>query len=240
MKSRLLLLAFLLTALVSAAPAQTFRMDWTDADSVKGPVSSSLKRNGRIVNLNGTAKNLLFRYDISGVAATHTAAMCFGDLCFFLWPGEDDPTLREAQYLAGGGSLKIYTLCNSFGETGVGEPGITTFYVTLFDRDNTSDSVRFSCTYIVGDVSSVPELGTLGLSAGPLPATDVVTITGEQARTISGADLYSANGTLLRTYGINQADQHSIDVTDLTSGTYHLVLTTTSGTVVRTPVVIVR
>lgn len=235
MKSRLLLLAFLLTGLSAMASAQTYHINWDDKDSVSGANTQQFKRNGHIVNDNSTPKNLLFRYDLSQVAAGHMPAMCFGDFCFFLFPGEDNPTDREAQYLPGSGELKIYTLMNANGTD-----GISTFSITLFDQTVTSDSVRFTGTFFVGDVNSVEDLSSLGLTAGPLPATDHVTVGGEQSRTIVGANLYTADGNLVRSYGISEADQHTFTVNGLANGTYHLLLTTTSGTVVRTPVVIAR
>jgi hypothetical protein len=218
-----------------SATAQTYHINWDDKDSVSGANTQQFKRNGHIINDNSTPKNLLFRYDLSQVTAGHMPAMCFGDFCFFLFPGEDNPNDREAQYLPGGGQLKIYTLMNANGTD-----GISTFSITLFDKNVTSDSLRFTGTFFVGDVNSVPEFSTLGLTAGPLPATDVVTVGGEQIRTIVGANLYTADGTLVRTYGISAADQQTFTVDGLANGTYHLLLTTTSGSMVRTPVVIAR
>jgi len=235
MKSRLLLLAILIFGMAASASAQTYHINWDDKDSVSGANTQQFKRNGTIINDNGTPKNLLFRYDLSQVTQGHMPAMCFGDFCFFLFPGEDNPTDREAQFLPGSGTLKIYTLMNANSTD-----GISTFSITLFDATVTSDSLRFTGTFFVGDVNSVPEFSTLGLTAGPLPATDHITVGGEQIRTIVGANLYTADGALVRTYGISAAGQQTFTVDGLANGTYHLLLTTTSGSMVRTPVVIAR
>lgn len=239
MKSRLLLsllsLAVLSLCSVGVA-AQSFHIDWNESDTIRGPIEKGiLKRTGDIVNDNGTPKNLLFTFNMNGMNLDHYASICFSANCFFLFPGPDDPTARPEQVLAGDGTVEIYADMDP-----AGIEGTSTVIYTIWDRDNPeSERIEFSCTYIFGPVASVEDARERGFVVGPVPSTDQVTVRGDGTMLMKGADLYSADGTLLRTYGASGSTQ-SFNLSGLSSGTYHLMLTMVDGSVLRASISVVR
>ena len=236
MKSRLLLFLLLLTVSAMAASAQTFHIEWNEPDTLSGPVEKGiLKRTGDIVNDNSTQKNFLFTFDMSEMSLDHFASICFSANCFFLFPGPDDPTMRPEQVLAGDGTLEIYA---DMDPSGV-EATSTVMY-TIWDKDNPdTEKIEFSCTYIFGPVASVVEAREFGFTVGPVPSTDQVTVRGDGTYMMKGADLYSADGTLLRTYGASGATQ-TFNLSGLSTGAYHLMLHLVDGSIVRAPISVLR
>ena len=236
MKSRLLLFLLVLTVSAMAASAQTFHIEWNEADTIRGPIEKGiLKRTGDIVNDNGTQKNLLFTFDMNNMNLDHLASICFSANCFFLFPGPDDPSLRPEQVLPGDGTLEIYADMDPSGVEGA-----STVVYSIWDKDNPeTEKIEFSCTYIFGPVASVEDARERGFSVGPVPSTDQVTVRGDGTMLMKGANLYSADGNLLRTYGASGSAQ-TFNLSGLSSGTYHLMLTMTDGSVLRAPISVLR
>ncbi len=232
----LLTVLVLFIATQSLISQATFTIDWADPEVVIGlPSSTSLKRNGTMRNLNEQPKAILFRYNLDNLQPSDDAAFCFGDLCYFHFPGEDDPYERPAQALLGNGTLPVYSLINHQ----AGAEGTSSVWYQMFDQNNPSDSITFTITYVFS-VNSVPEASSLGLTLYPLPATDMITIAGDAAAHVRGANVYSSAGTLLRTYGITNGVLHNFAVSDLPSGSYHMVLTLDDGTIAQAPFTLVR
>ena len=237
MKSRLLLSLLILVSASVFSSAQTFHIEWNEPDTVRGTVENGiLKRTGDIVNDNDVEKRLLFRYNMDNMNLDHLASICFSANCFFLFPGPDDPTLRPEQVLAPTGTIEIYA---DMDPSGIEGPSSVEY--TVYDAGNPdTERLTFTCTYIFGDPVSVAEASDHGFSVGPNPASDVVTIRSSEAEVLQGADLYAADGTLLRTYGVTSGAQQLLNVSSLPSGSYHLILRTQSGALLRSPLTIVR
>ena len=234
MKYHVLVLIAAVALIQFSGSAQSYRIDWHKADTVHTTAPGNVKRVGTLVNLTPTQKKLLFRYDLANVREGHNMALCF-DLCFYFFPGEDDPWAREEQMLPGNGSREIYVMVTS----NAGTDGYSTVWIKLFDSQDTTKELAFTTTFAVGEVSSVPEASELGITVGPNPSSDVVTInTGENE--VNGLNLYSSDGSLIRTYGVDQGNALSIGVADLPVGAYHLVITLSNGTHVRSGVSVIR
>ncbi len=236
MKHLVLLSAALLILGSGIAGAQaTYTIDWNYPDTLHAEVGQAvLKRTGTVRNLNDQAKEILFRFNIDKVIEGHSVGFCFGDLCYFQWPGVDDPYERDPQHLPGNGTLPVYSLCNILNKT----QGTSVVWYEMFDKNNPNDTLPFTITYIVGEPTSVRDAKELGITVSPIPATDRLTVS--STASTRGADVYSSAGVLLRSYIAQPGATLSLDVQDLATGSYHLVLTQSDGTVVQAPFVIAR
>ena len=228
-------LAFILVLASMSATAQTFFIDWTKPNPVAGkPSVASHKREGTIRNSNGKAKELYFRYDLSGINEKHTAQLCM-TLCWFLFPGEDDPYLRPGQNLTATGTLPIYIdLTTNNAE------GNSTLKVTLFDKTDTTDALNFEAQFVISENTSIREASAFGLSVGPIPAADALNLRGDELSRATMIGLYDANGELVRSFGNAITSAATLPITGLAAGSYRLILTLQNGTVVGSPVSIVR
>lgn len=228
-------LALILALAATAASAQTYYIDWKKPNPVVGlPSVSALKKDGTVHNSNGKPKELYFRYDLSGINEKHTAQLCM-TLCWFLFPGEDDPYLRPGQVLTETGTLPIYIdLATNASE------GNSTLKVTLFDKTDTTDALAFEAQFVVSKNTSVVEFADAGITMGPVPATDALTLRGNSLSTATSVGLYDSAGNLVRSYGIPQGNSTSLPLTGLANGTYKIMLHMTDGSYTGSSVVIVR
>ncbi|MBM4179443.1 MAG: hypothetical protein FJ211_08945 [Ignavibacteria bacterium] len=228
-------LAFILVLAATAASAQTYYIDWKKPNPVVGkPSVASHKRDGTIRNSNGKPKELYFRYDLTGINEKHTAQLCM-TLCWFLFPGEDDPYLRPGQNLTENGTLPIYIdLTTNNAE------GNSTLKVTLFDKTDTTDALNFDVQFVISENTSIRDAKDVGLAVGPVPSTDALSIRGDELVHATMIGLYDANGELVRSFGSPQSLATSLPLTGLAAGSYRLVLTLQNGTVVGAPVTVVR
>lgn len=222
--------------LSASAGAQTYMIDWLKGDPVTGtPDGGTVKRDGTIRNLNDTAKELYFSYDLNDVSLDHTAQLCM-NLCWALYPGPgDDPYIREGQVLAVGGTLPIYVDL-----TPRGAEGTSIVRVTLFDKTNTNDKLSFAVTFKIAPSTSVRDASEIGLTVGPLPASESITVRGDVLPTINSIGLYDATGNIVRSYGVYTSTAATLPLSGLASGTYRLIMTSADGTMSASPVVISR
>jgi len=235
MKYHVLAAVCLMAVLTAPSFAQTYTIEWVDPSPMYSSENVGIaKRTGYMRNMTSSTKNILFRYDLSQMNPAHSPSFCFGDNCFYLFPGEDNPWERPEQVLAGNGTFTLYA---DLGPNKV--QGQSSVSYKLFDKTDTTLDVSFTCTYIFGPTSVLPEASELGFSVGPNPSTDIVTISGGSVNII-GLNLYSSQGTLMRTYGVVDGSSHTISVADLSSGLYHLILTLADGNVVRTGITVYR
>ena len=236
MKTRLLVVALLALFMGVSASAQTFQIDWDDDLVIEGSENDDdLKVYGTIRNLDADQKRLLFTYDLTDAVTGHNPALCFSDNCFFLFPGEDEPELRNTQKLAPSGDMRIYAYVIP-----LGVKGVSTINYCVYDSSDVNDKICFTIVYAAGVSTSVPDASTLGLSVGPMPAVDMITVRGDVSEQITGANIYSFDGNLVRSFGVAAGQLHTFSVSGLATGSYHLMLTTGSGQVVRAPVTVVR
>ena len=235
MKSRLLLFALVLTAASLAVHAQTFHIEWKNAETVVGDGTKTLKREGTVVNDAATEKRLRIRYDISNVSLDHFGQICLTQ-CFAMLPGDEDYPGREDQVLPASGSAALYVDMDPGGNLGT-----SSVAVDLYDKNApTTEIVSFTVTFVFDPTQSVVEAADRGFSVGPVPATDQVTVRGNGTEFVKGANLYAADGTLLRTYGGGSGDAATYSLSGLPAGPYHLILHTMSGSMLHTSVSVLR
>lgn len=237
MKHLLLLMSAVLciTAPTAFAQTATFTIDWNYPDTLHAPKGQiTVKRTGTMRNLNAVAKQILFRYNIDKLLPDFSVGFCFGDLCYFQFPGDDNPYEREPQNLPASGTLPVYSLCNKLGST----VGTSTVWYEMFDKNDTTDKLPFYITYVYENPTSVTNAAQAGIGVWPNPATSVLTVGG--ADKVVGANLYSASGVLLKTYGVEQASSISFNIHELTSGAYHMVFNLSDGSVVQAPFAVVK
>ncbi len=233
MKSQVLGLAVLLAGALSAG-AQSFVIDWAKADSVKGTPATTVKRDGTVRNLDDKQKELYFSYNLDGLTFDHTAQLCM-NLCWALLPGPDDPFIREGQVLTANGTLPIYVDL-----TPHGTEGTSVVAVRMFDGNNQSDRLDFTVTFVISEASSVADAEDLGISVGPLPATDALVVRGEAVGTMASVGLYDLNGNVVRSFGTVPGAVNSLPLAGLAAGSYRLVFIAKDGSMSASPVVITR
>jgi hypothetical protein len=233
MKSHVLAL-FLVMASVGAS-AQTYYIDWTKPNPINGsPSIASHKRDGTVKNSNGKAKELYFRYDLSGINEKHQAQLCM-TLCWFLFPGEDDPYLRPGQILTETGTLPIYidlTTNNAEGNSNL--------KVTLFDKTDTTDALNFEAQFVISNNTSITDAEQLGFRIGPMPTSDVLSVQGANLTNTTSIGLYDTNGNLVRSIGNPQSQATTLPLAGLAAGQYRLVMSLQNGTMVGSPVTVIR
>jgi hypothetical protein len=94
-------------------------------------------------------------------------------------------------------------------------------------------------TFLVG-TSSVRDAQELAVTVSPNPSSEVITVTGDATASIIAYNLYTADGRLRRTFPVTNDGVARLDVSDLSAGTYHLMLTVPGGDVYRQAVSIIR
>ncbi len=233
MKYRVLGLAALLAGALTAG-AQTFTIDWAKPDSLKGTPTTTLKRDGTVRNLNDQGKELYFSYDLGGLTLDHTAQLCM-NLCWALLPGPDDPFIREGQVLPPNGTLPIYVDL-----TPHGTEGNSTVAVRLFDGTTQTDRLDFTVTFLVSETASVIDAESLGISVGPLPASDNLTVRGEAVGSMASVGLYDLSGNIVRSFGFSNGPVNTLPLVGLAAGSYRLVFIAKDGTMAGAPVMITR
>lgn len=242
MKTRLLtLLLAVLTVSASLAAQDTdagMYIDWDHGNAVQGMESSdALKIDGTLHNEDDYAKRLLFTYEMGEIFEGHSASICFADNCFFLFDGDGDkPLVRDAQNLAAMGSTRLFCDALPFGIKGQ-----TVVKYCIFDSVDIERQLCFDLTYAAGvPLVSVQEASEIGLSVGPNPATDHVTVRGDQAVNIEGASLYSINGTIVRSYAVAGSETQTFTTNGLAPGIYQLLLSMGDGRTVRASISVIR
>lgn len=95
-------------------------------------------------------------------------------------------------------------------------------------------------TFIVTTPNSIGELTDLDITVGPNPSASAITVRGADASSILALNLYTAEGRLRRTFPVTNAPVSTLDVSDIASGSYHLMITMPGGEVYRAPVIIAR
>lgn len=233
MKTRLV--ALMLVCAATAAIGQTFYIDWTKPNPISGPPSTvTLKREGYVRNSTASTKELYFRYNLDEVDAMHTAQLCMS-LCWLLYRGEDFPFEREGQILTAGASLPIYVDLSTNGHEAK-----STVKLTMFDKTDTTDKLDFEVQFVVSNQTSVRDLADIGIVAGPLPTSDVLTLRGAALQNVTQVGLYDMTGSLIRSYGVPAASGVTYPLTGLSAGTYRMILTLQDGSQSGTAVVVTR
>lgn len=227
--------ALLFCSAPSVFAQATYTIDWHYSDTVRAKQGEiTVKRTGTMRNLNDVEKQILFRYNIDNLLPNFSVGFCFGDLCYFQFPGDDDPYERDPQTLPASGTLPVYSLCNKLGTT----EGTSTVWYEMFDKNDTTDKLPFYITYIYGTPSSVTDARDLGISVWPVPATTTVTVNGTS--NVKGANLYNSTGELLKTFVLQSSPSLTVNIADVPAGTYHMVLNLVDGEVVQAPFVVTR
>lgn len=227
--------ALMLVCAATVAFGQTFYIDWNQPNPITGPpTKTTMKRDGYVRNSTASTKELYFRYNLDEVNTYHTAQLCMS-LCWLLYRGEDYPFEREGQILTAGASLPIYVDL-----TPNGTEATSTIKVTLFDKTDTTDKLSFEATFVVSKQTSVGDIADVGITAGPLPSADVLSLRGAALERVAQVGLYDMTGSLVRSYGVPSSSSVSYPLTGLSAGTYRLILTLLDGTQSGTPVVVTR
>lgn len=217
MKTHVVALMLVLASV--AAGAQSFFINWSKPNPVKGlPSVASLKREGQVQGNSPGTKELYFRYNLEKLNPEHGAQLCMS-LCWLLYPGEDNPYDREGQVLMPGGMLPIYVDL-----TTNGKEGASTISVTLFDKTDTTDKLDFDVQFVVTSETSVRDLAESGLSMYPNPAREYVVLQGARLSEVSSAGLYDSQGNLVRSYPAPTAEKATYTTDGLSAGYYRMVL----------------
>jgi len=214
--------------------AQTFHIEWKGPETIVGDGTKTLKREGTVVNDAATEKRLRIKYNINNVSLDHFGQICLTQ-CFAMLPGDEDYPGREDQILPASGTAALYVDMDPGGNLGT-----SSVAVDLYDKANpTTERVSFTVTFVFDPTASVSDAAEYGFRVGPVPSTDQVTVRGDGSMMMQGANLYAADGTLLRTYGASGSTQ-SFDLGGLPSGSYHLMLTMSNGSVLHAPISVLR
>lgn len=217
----------------TVAYGQSFVLDWQDPPKAAAATESLIQSEGSFRNTSSKAISILFKTDFTNVVAEHSMRICFGDYCYICYP-DSYPEDRDPFVMPPNSSEKLKAQCVP-NET----KGSSTIVYTLFDRDNPTDTMRYAVTFLVG-TSSVRDAQELAVAVSPNPSADVITVTGDATTSIIAYNLYTADGRLRRTFPVTGDGVARLDVSDVSSGTYHLMLTMPGGEVYRQAVSIVR
>lgn len=213
--------ALMLVLATVGAGAQSFFIDWSKPNPVKGlPIDATLKRDGKVKNNTAVTKELYFRYNLDKLNPEHRAQLCMS-LCWLLYPGEDNPYDREGQILTPGGELPIYVDL-----TTNGKEGASTISVTLFEKKDTTDKLDFDVQFVVSNETSVRDLTESGIRMYPNPAKGHVVVDGAALNAVISVGLYDIQGNLVRSYPAPTSDKVTYTTEDLTAGAYRLMLRT--------------
>lgn len=241
MKTRLLTVLLAVMTVSLAVQAQGtgagLYIDWDNGSSIQGmETSDALKIDGTLHNEDSYAKRLLFTYKMDGIFEGHSASICFADNCFFLFDGDGDtPLVRDAQNLSANGTTRIFCDALPFGIK-----GLTEIRYCIFDSVDIERQLCVDLTYAAGVPLSVSEASDIGLTVGPNPASDHVTIRGDQTVNISGASLYSLDGSIVRTYAVSASESQTFTLSGIAPGVYQLLLSMGEGRTVRASLSVVR
>jgi hypothetical protein len=215
------------------ASAQSFVLDWQDPPKAALPDDGLVQSEGSFRNTASKPISILFKTDFTNVVAEHSMRICFGDYCYICYP-DSYPEDRDPFVMPGNSSEKLKAQCVPNGVA-----GNSTIIYTLFDRDNPTDTMRYGVTFLVG-TSSVRDAQELAVTVSPNPSSEVITVTGDATASIIAYNLYTADGRLRRTFPVTNDGVARLDVSDLSAGTYHLMLTVPGGDVYRQAVSIIR
>ncbi|MBU3679967.1 MAG: T9SS type A sorting domain-containing protein [Candidatus Kapabacteria bacterium] len=213
--------ALMLVLATVGAGAQSFFIDWSKPNPVKGlPIDATLKRDGKVKNNTAVTKELYFRYNLDKLNPEHRAQLCMS-LCWLLYPGEDNPYDREGQILTPGGELPIY-----IDLTTNGKEGTSTISVTLFEKKDTTDKLDFDVQFVVSSGTSVRDLTESGIRMYPNPANGHVVVDGAALNSVISVGLYDLQGNLVRSFSAPTSDKVTYTTDGLTAGAYRLMLRT--------------
>ena len=217
----------------TVASGQSFVLDWQDPPKAGAETESMLQSEGSFRNTSSKTISILFRTDFTNVIPEHSMRICFGDYCYICYP-DSYPEDRDPFVMPAYSSEKLKAQCVPYGVK-----GNSTIIYTLFDRDNPADTMRYGVTFLVG-ASSVREAEELDVRVGPNPTSDVITLQGEALRSAIAFNLYTVEGKLRRTFTVDNNTTVRLDVSDIPTGTYHLMLTMPGGEVYRQPINVIR
>lgn len=219
MKTHVVALMLVLASV--GAGAQSFYIDWSKPNPVKGlPIDATLKRDGKVKNKTATTKELYFRYNLDKVDPEHRAQLCMS-LCWLLFPGEDNPFDREGQVLSAGSELPIYVDL-----TINGKEATSIISVTLFDKTDTTDKLDFDVQFVVSNQTSVRDLTESGFRMYPNPAKGHVVVDGAALNSVISVGLYDNQGNLIRSFPAPTSEKATYTTEDLAAGAYRLMLRT--------------
>jgi hypothetical protein len=211
--------ALMLVLASFAAGAQSFYIDWSKPNPVRGlPIDATLKRDGKVKNNTAVTKELYFRYNLDKLNPEHRAQLCMS-LCWLLYPGEDNPYDREGQILTAGSELPIYVDL-----TTNGKEGESTISVSLFDKKDTTDKLDFDIQFVVSNETSVRDLTESGIRMYPTPAKGHVVVDGAALNSVTSVGLYDSQGNLVRSYPAPTSEQATFTTEGLSTGYYRMML----------------
>jgi len=218
--------------------AQSFVAELVDPSPLQGTTASSLEHHGTLTNNSPMAKDIICRYYDRAKFIDHAASMCITtDLCYelpdsFFGEPYDMPMFR----IEGNTTIVLKAILNP-----VGKPGTSTLRFTIFDKENPADSVPYAVTFVVDQANSVRDLHEVAdVVVSPNPSSDRVVINSTILSEAIALDVYASDGELLSTQRHDGSQRSSINVSSLPAGSYHVVVTLTSGAVYRTPISVVR
>lgn len=248
MKTRVLALALCAIFGAMSAAAQAWRFEWIDQPQKTASKDILVVDHyARLTNVSSKDIVVKFYYYNSEKIDGHGCNICFGDLCYNLFDGPDDPDIRIPTTLVAGETSEIKTqliTCTEWDpetQKCPGKEGTSTVGFRIYDSENPADSVRFDITFVIGDISSVRDLSeSMTVAVGPNPASDVVTLSAQELANVVGVDIYSNTGTILRSVGHNGTAMITVPVDGLASGSYHVVLTFANGDIYRQAISVVR
>lgn len=242
MKSRVLSSLALVICLVAFAStdklaAQSFSVKMFDPSPMFVTPSAYPEHHGMLTNTSSMLKSVRVRYFSIEKNLSHGASMCTGEACYelpesFFGEPYDLPLFN----LAAGDSIELKAILLPGGHE-----GISTLRFTIFDVEFPADSVPYAMTFNVSLANSVKDLSEVAeVEVGPNPATDRVTISSTMLSQAVSANVYASDGRVLKSQGHDGSQRLVVDVSALSAGMYHVVVTMTSGAVYRTPVSVVR
>ncbi len=241
MKTRVLIsriLAFCVIALVSVVglSAQSFTVELIDPSPMLMGTSEYPEHRGTLTNNTAVAKNVGVRYYKVNKSANHQASLCT-DVCRTL---PDDFFEEYADLpvfpLAANASMELKTLLHS-----LGYEGTSTLKFIFHDADNIADSAHYSVTFIVDSTTTVKDISDVAdVVVAPNPSSDRVTLSSSILAQATSLVVYAADGRNVRSQAHDGSQRIVVDVSTLSVGSYHVILTLTSGAVYRTPISVVR
>lgn len=231
----LALAAALMLAFGVDASAQSLKLDSQDPQPVKAtPGGGTATTHAQLRNVGSGTVPVNFRADLSRVVDGHNVSICFGDLCYFVFP-DDNPADRDGFDVLPDGTTDLKAQLSPGGIEGT-----STITYTLFNNGNPGDSLQYTVTFVIGNATSVREIGEAsGVRVGPNPATGIVTIQGDIISTVIGVDIYDAQGSIVRSVMPSRTSTLTLPVNGLAAGSYQVILTTDKD-VFRAPITVVH
>lgn len=217
--------------------SQSFEITAFEPVPVMGTAATSVEHHGTLRNISGSAKTIVVRYTMGGVAFGHFVSMCTDEQCYSL-PDENFGTydLPNEVLLEPNGTVALKAIDNP-----VGAVGHTVMNFQIFDKNNPTDKIDYNVIFEVGPATDVADLETATSAVvTPNPSDDAFRITGVLASTIAAVMLYDVHGALVHSARFADGDAPQVDVRSLSVGTYSAIVRTTNGNIYRTSISVVR